>query len=93
MIDKREFLSRARLESETLEVWIKEEWLIPRHGVAGQEFADIDVSRAQLIKELKEDLGVNDEGVSVVLHLIDQLHGLRATLRDILRTVGNPPPP
>src|ERR1019366_8470611 len=30
MIDRQQFLVRTRLEIETLEVWIKEEWLIPR---------------------------------------------------------------
>jgi len=29
-------------------------------------FSDLDVARAQLIRDLREDLGVNDEGVSVV---------------------------
>ncbi|MBN9354419.1 MAG: hypothetical protein J0H04_10740, partial [Hyphomicrobium denitrificans] len=36
---------------------------------------------------LKGGIGVNDEGVSVVLHLLDQLHGLRRTLGDILAAV------
>jgi chaperone modulatory protein CbpM len=26
---------------------------------------------------------VNDEGIAIVLHLLDQLHGLRCLLRDI----------
>jgi chaperone modulatory protein CbpM len=37
----------------------------------------------QLIKDLKVDFGVNDEGIAIILHLIDQLHGLRCLLRDI----------
>jgi chaperone modulatory protein CbpM len=47
-------------------------------------FSDVDIARAQLIRDLREDLGVNDEGVSVVLHLIDQMHGLRQSMRDLL---------
>ena len=38
------------------------------------------VGRARLIQDLKTDLGVNDEGVDVILHLLDQLHGLRRAL-------------
>ena len=30
------------------------------------------------------DLGVNDEGIAVILDLVDQLHGLRRTLRELL---------
>jgi chaperone modulatory protein CbpM len=82
MIDRQQFLVLTRLEIETLEVWIKEEWLIPREDATGQEFSDVDIARAHLIKDLKHDLGVNDEGIGVILNLIDQLHGLRRTLRE-----------
>ena len=89
MIDRQQFLVRAQLEIETLEVWIKEEWLVPRKDATGQEFSDVDIARAHLIKDLKHDLGVNDEGIGVILNLIDQVHGLRGTLRDLLQTVHN----
>ena len=29
IISKQEFLDRAQLDRETLEVWIEEEWLVP----------------------------------------------------------------
>src|SRR3984893_14623503 len=94
MIDRQQFLVRTRLEIETLEVWIKEEWLIPREDAAGQEFSDADIARAHLIKDLKQDFGVNDEGIGVILNLIDQVHGLRRTLRDLetcrLEPLDNP---
>ena len=89
MIDRQQFLVRAQLEIETLDVWIKEEWLVPREDATGQEFSDVDIARAHLIKDLKHDLGVNDEGIGVILNLIDQVHGLRRTLRDLLHTVRN----
>jgi chaperone modulatory protein CbpM len=37
-----------------------------------------------LIRDLRDDFGVNDEGVSIVLDLIDQVHGLRRTLRELM---------
>jgi chaperone modulatory protein CbpM len=52
-------------------------------------FSDVDLARAQLIRDLREDLGVNDEGVSVILHLLDQMHGLRSSMRDLLAEVRN----
>jgi chaperone modulatory protein CbpM len=76
-LNKQEFLSRSGLGHETLNAWIEEEWLIPDNSSAEMSFSDIDIARAQLIRVLQVDIGVNDEGVGVALNLIDQLHGLR----------------
>jgi chaperone modulatory protein CbpM len=46
-------------------------------------FSNIDVTRAHLIRDLKSDFGVNDEGVDVILHLVDQLHGLRRAFEQL----------
>ena len=43
-------------------------------------FTEADVARAQLILDLKKDLGVNDEGIGVILNLLDQMHSLRRAL-------------
>jgi chaperone modulatory protein CbpM len=39
--------------------------------------------RVRLIRDLQVDFGLNAEGIAIVLHLLDQLHGLRSPLRDI----------
>lgn len=90
MVDRQQFLIRADIETQVLETWIEEEWLIPRREAGGEEFSDADIARAQLIRDLKSDIGANDEAVGVILHLIDQLHGLRGALRDVLRLRGAP---
>jgi chaperone modulatory protein CbpM len=46
-------------------------------------FSEADLARAWLIQDLKVDFGVNDEGVAIILHLLDQLYGLRCLVRDI----------
>jgi chaperone modulatory protein CbpM len=84
MIKVEEFLIRARLERQSLETWIAAGWLVPPQTDPDLMFSDVDVARAQLIRDLREDLGVNDEGVSVILHLVDQMHGLRRSMRDLL---------
>ncbi len=84
MIKVEEFLIRTRLERHSLETWIAAGWLVPPQTDPELMFSDLDLARAQLIRDLREDLGVNDEGVSVVLHLIDQMHGLRRSMRDLL---------
>ena len=86
IISKLEFLERARLDRETLEVWIEEEWLLPGRSANELAFSEIDLARAKLIQYLKHDMGVNDEGVGVILNLLDQLHGLRKVMADLLQS-------
>ncbi len=84
-ISRQELLLRASLDQATLEAWIAEEWLIPSGTAAEPAFTDADIARAALIRDLKRDLDVNDAGVGVILNLIDQVHGLRRTLAELLR--------
>ena len=44
-------------------------------------FDEEDLARIQLIQELREDFGVNDEAVPIILHLIDQLNLIQLELR------------
>jgi chaperone modulatory protein CbpM len=87
IISKQEFLAHARLDHETLEVWIEEEWLVPSGTPPELAFSEADLARAQLIRDLIEDMGVNDEGVGVILSLVDQMHGLRKALAETLNAV------
>ena len=87
IISKLDFLDRAQLDRETLEVWIEEEWLVPGGTAAELAFSEADLARAKLIRDLLQDLGVNDEGVGVILNLLDQMHGLRKALADMRQLV------
>jgi len=82
-LSKQEFLSLSGMGHETLTAWIEEEWLIPAGSVTEMSFSEIDVARARLIRDLQMDLGVNDEGVGVILNLVDQLYGLRRKLIEL----------
>jgi chaperone modulatory protein CbpM len=84
MIRIEEFLVRARVERGSLEAWVAAGWIVPPQTEPELMFADVDLARVQLIRDLREDFGVNDEGVSVVLHLVDQMHGLRRSMRALL---------
>jgi chaperone modulatory protein CbpM len=88
MIETREFLLRARLGADVLEEWIEVGWLLPQED---KTFSEMDLARAQLIADLKHDLGVNDEGIAVILDLVDQVYGLRRTLRELLTSVHAQP--
>jgi chaperone modulatory protein CbpM len=82
-METREFVARSHLNTSTLNAWIEAEWLAPATGQNTLLFSEADLARARLIQDLKLDFGVNDEGIAIVLHLLDQLHGLRCLLRDI----------
>jgi chaperone modulatory protein CbpM len=90
IMNKQEFLGSAGLQMQTLDVWLKQRWLIPAQTSAGAGFSDMDVARAHLIRDLKADFGVNDEGVDVILHLVDQLHGLRRVLEQLRGDLQEP---
>jgi chaperone modulatory protein CbpM len=84
IISREEFLMRARLDQETLVAWCAQEWLVPSGRPEAMEFCDADLARADLIRDLRDDFGVNDEGVGIILDLIDQMHGLRRSLAQLL---------
>jgi chaperone modulatory protein CbpM len=84
MFTTMEFLARTQMDRATLEIWIEEEWLVPMEASQERAFTEADLARAQLIRDLTDDLGVNAEGVGVVLNLLDQVHGLRNVLAEVL---------
>jgi chaperone modulatory protein CbpM len=86
----REFALQARINAQTLDAWLEAGWLTPHRTDKGTHYSEIDLARAHLIEDLK-DLGINDEGVPVILDLVDQLHGLRRVLRELLLTIKAQP--
>lgn len=79
-ISRSEFLIRMQLDDVTLDVWIVEEWLRPQRMEDDVTFTEADLARARLIRDLQGDLGVNREGIGIILSLVDQVHGLRQAL-------------
>ena len=69
----------AGLEQKTILEFIHNEWITPAepHPLSLDEE---DVARARLIAHLKNEFGVNDEAVPIILHLLDQLHHLHFQL-------------
>jgi len=87
-MEMRDVLLRLRLDAAVLEAWVAEGWLLP-----GGALGERDIARACLIRDLRDELGVNDEGVGVVLDLVDQLHGVRLALRRVAEAMGTLPEP
>ena len=68
------------LLQQDLERWILDAWVRPGGRMGGYVFRDIDVARVRLIKELRDDLEINEAALPVVLLLLDQLYDLRRRL-------------
>lgn len=86
-IGKQELLVRLGVPAQTLELWLEQQWLIPAQTTPGLTFSDIDIARAHFIRDLQSDFGVNDEAMDLVLHLVDQLNGLRYALAELRKDV------
>ena len=84
---EQEFLQLVRLDRSTLTIWLEEAWLTPGQRDGERVFEEIDVARARLIMDLQKNMGVNEPGVGVILHLLDQVHGLRSALSELLGTI------
>ena len=76
-------MMQERVDRSMLETYIAREWVRPERKKAGWYFEDIDIARLELVCHLTQDIEVNDEGMDVVLSLLDQLYGLRAHMRQL----------
>lgn len=88
IIQENEFLEQARIDRQTLQIWIQEEWLLPKQSAEGWLFSDLDLARANLIIDLRENMGVNDAGLDLILHLLDQMHGLRRVMSELIGSIS-----
>lgn len=74
----------VQFESHIVETWMRAGWISPPESESSGQFSPPDVARAHLIHDLKVQFGVNDEGIDLILDLVDQIYGLRRCLRRVL---------
>lgn len=87
-MNELEFRLSLQIEVTVLDVWVEQGWVVPQFSDRERVFRDADVARGRLILDLIDTMGVNEAGVDIVMDMLDQVHGLRATLRDLTRAVG-----
>ncbi len=90
MFSLEEFCRHVGIDQTTLQLWVGEGWLMPREGDPAFLLSDVDIARAHLIRDLRDGMGVNDEGIGIILDLIDQVHGLRSVLQTMAAHLGSP---
>jgi chaperone modulatory protein CbpM len=86
-------LVQCRIERTVLETWIAREWVLPAREDESFVFSDADVARVEMICDLMREMELGEDAVEVVLPLIDQVYGLRASLRRIAEAIGALPEP
>ena len=80
----------GNVPAEDVQGWIDSEWLRPEGTRGHYLFCEIDEARARLIVELRDDMGINDEGVPVVLSLLDQLYAARRQMLRLREAISVP---
>lgn len=82
-----------RVERVEVQSWVEHGWLRPAHDADSREdvFAEVDLARAQLICELKHDLGVEEATLPLVLDLLDQLYAVRRRMSRLTEAVQQQP--
>lgn len=87
-MDDREFRLYLKIDVTELDLWVEQGWLAPEVSEGRRRFRDADLARARLILDLTHQMGVNEAGVDVVMELVDQLHGMRSTMRRFVAAVN-----
>ena len=83
----------ARLTSDRLSEYLAAEIVIPQQSEQGLVYQRLDVARLELACELHDQYDMEADALSMMISLIDQMHGLRAELRDVLNAVEAQPDP
>jgi chaperone modulatory protein CbpM len=81
----------AVLEADALQRWIEAGWVIATGDDDARRFDDSDVARVRLICELHYDLQIEEDSLSIVLSLLDQLYATRRSLQTLLAAVASQP--
>jgi chaperone modulatory protein CbpM len=68
---------------QDLERWIANAWVRPDSAAGDYVFRKIDVTRARLILEMRDEMEIDEDALPVVLLLLDQLYDLRRQMRDL----------
>jgi chaperone modulatory protein CbpM len=82
---------RVAVAPAELSDWIARGWVQPRGEAPDWWFADIDVARVRLVRDLRIDAGIEADSLALVLSLLDQVYGLQDAIRGVLDIVAEQP--
>ena len=86
----------AGLERGELIRWVENRWILPAETSeqTGERwvFHEVDVARVELILDIRREFAVDDEAMSLVLGLLDQVYSLRRQMRRLCDALEQQPP-
>ena len=86
----------AGLNAAELSRWVENRWVVPEEAVEGDgerwAFHEVDVARVELILDIRREFAVDDEAMSLVLGLLDQVYSLRRQMRRLCDALEQQPP-
>ncbi len=88
----KEVVAQTEIHEGDIVTWVEQSWVLPNAESGRWLFDDSDVARISLIRDLREDMAINDEAMPLVLRLLDQVYSLREALREIQAAVRELPP-
>lgn len=74
----------SRLTEGRLTEYCAAHIVIPAQTETGPAYQEIDIARLELACDLHEQYEAEPEAISLMISLIDQLHGLRAEMRGLM---------
>ena len=93
MIALEELLDRfAELDRRELTRWVENRWVLPERRGLTWIFHEIDVARVELIIEVRREFAIDDEALSLMLGLLDQVYDLRRQLGRLCDALATQPP-
>jgi chaperone modulatory protein CbpM len=92
VIDFVELAQRfGELDDAELARWIDNRWILPEPNGGGWRFHEVDVARVELILDIRREFAVDDEALSLILGLLDQVYSLRRQMRRLCAAVEGQP--
>jgi len=79
------------LTEERVTAWVARGFVVPEEVEGVALFAEIDVARIRLIRELEDDLALDPDAVALLLSLLDQVYTLRSQLRFMTEALAAQP--
>lgn len=93
MIGRDELIERfAGLDGVELARWVENRWILPDEEGGRWLFHEVDIARVELIYDIRREFAVDDEAMSLVLSLLDQVYSLRRQMRRLCYALECQPP-
>ena len=85
----------AELDRAELARWIERRWIVPEaQREADREiwlFHEVDVARVELILDIRREFTADEETLSLLLGLLDQVYSLRRQMRRLCDAIESQP--